>query len=126
MGDAAGGRALHDPGRLALDGRLALAAIETSAPAIVILDLIMPKIGGFELLTRLNRAGTPRPKVIVLSARGREDDVTRAFSRMPTMLRPATPQMIPMIRTRSAPGPIATNAVPLITALTDEMQAVRM
>jgi DNA-binding response OmpR family regulator len=66
--------------RLAFDGAQALAAIETSAPAVVILDLIMPKIGGFELLTRLNRAAGPRPKVIVLSARGREDDVTRAFS----------------------------------------------
>ena len=35
-------------------------------------------VGGFDLLSQLN-AKPVRPKVLVLSARGREEDVTRAF-----------------------------------------------
>ena len=53
-------------------------------------------------------------------------NVTRAFSRMPMMLSPAMAQMMPSTRSRSAPGPSSTNAVPLMTALTVEMHAVRM
>jgi hypothetical protein len=52
--------------------------------------------------------------------------VTRAFSRMPMMFSHATPQMIAITRMRSNPGPMSTNTVPLITALTVEMHAVRM
>jgi hypothetical protein len=42
------------------------------------------------------------------------------------MLSPATPQMIASTRIAWAAAPIGTNAVPLMTALTVEMQAVRM
>lgn len=65
--------------RLAFDGSQALAALEVSKPDVLILDLIMPKLGGFDLLSRLKGSDGPRPKTVVLSARGREDDVTRAF-----------------------------------------------
>jgi DNA-binding response OmpR family regulator len=46
---------------------------------VLVLDLMMPKRNGFEVLAKLNQREGPRPSVIVLSARGREDDVTRAF-----------------------------------------------
>ena len=52
--------------------------------------------------------------------------VTRAFSRIPRMLRPATAQMTARTTVRSVSAPRGRNAVPLITALTVEMQAVRM
>ncbi len=52
--------------------------------------------------------------------------VTRAFSRMPRMLSPATAQMIARMSPCWVAGPRGRNAVPLITALTVEMQAVRM
>ena len=52
--------------------------------------------------------------------------VTRAFSRMPRMLRPAIPQMTPRMSPYSAMCPSGRKAVPLITALTVEMHAVRM
>jgi hypothetical protein len=42
------------------------------------------------------------------------------------MFRPATAQMTPRVRARSPAGPTDRNAVPLITALTAEMHAVRM
>jgi DNA-binding response OmpR family regulator len=63
---------------LAFDGAEALTALDTAPPDVLILDLMMPKIGGFDLLARIN-SRTVKPKVLVLSARGREDDVTRAF-----------------------------------------------
>jgi CheY-like chemotaxis protein len=64
---------------LVFDGMDALASLELHAPDVLLLDLMMPRVGGFDLLYRLQRSTMPRPKIIVLSARGREEDVTRAF-----------------------------------------------
>jgi CheY-like chemotaxis protein len=64
---------------LAFDGEQALEAIDRCRPDVVMLDLMMPKLGGFEVLARLNEREGPRPAVVVISARGREADVTRAF-----------------------------------------------
>ena len=54
------------------------------------------------------------------------EKVTRAFSRMPMMLSTATPQMMPRISAYSVPADRGRKAVPLMTALTVEMHAVRM
>lgn len=64
---------------VAFDGVEALASLEQNRPDVLILDLMMPKLGGFDLLNRLHDREGPRPRIIVLSARGREEDVTRAF-----------------------------------------------
>ncbi len=64
---------------LAFDGEQALAAMDRRRPDVLMLDLMMPKLGGFEVLARLNAQEGPRPPVLVLSARGREADVMRAF-----------------------------------------------
>lgn len=40
---------------------------------------MMPRMTGFDVLRKMKDDPEGRPKVIVLSARGREDDVTRAF-----------------------------------------------
>jgi len=64
---------------LAGDGSEALHAIETHRPDLVIVDMMMPRMTGFDVLTALRHQPT-RPRVIVLSARGREQDVTRAFA----------------------------------------------
>lgn len=63
---------------IAVDGQQALDTIEQESPAVLLLDLMMPKITGFEILTRL-RERAIRPRTIVVSARGRDEDVTRAF-----------------------------------------------
>lgn len=63
---------------LAFDGAAALAATETKRPDILVLDLMMPKMTGFDVLAKI-RMLERRPKIIVLSGRGREEDVTRAF-----------------------------------------------
>jgi DNA-binding response OmpR family regulator len=64
---------------VASDGSQALAAVETHKPDVIIVDLMMPKITGFDVLSRLRHMPT-KPRVMVLSARGREQDVTRAFA----------------------------------------------
>jgi DNA-binding response OmpR family regulator len=64
---------------LAFDGAQTLAALDQESPAIIVLDLMMPKLTGFDVLTRLRQRGPQRPRAIVLSARGRDEDVTRAF-----------------------------------------------
>ena len=64
---------------IAFDGEQAWSALQTRTPDVLVLDLMMPKANGFDVLTRLRHASGRRPKVVVLSARGREQDVTRAF-----------------------------------------------
>jgi DNA-binding response OmpR family regulator/HPt (histidine-containing phosphotransfer) domain-containing protein len=63
---------------LAFYGQQTLDVIDADAPAVLLLDLMMPKLTGFDVLTRL-RALPTRPRTIVLSGRGRDEDVTRAF-----------------------------------------------
>jgi two-component system alkaline phosphatase synthesis response regulator PhoP len=56
----------------AADGRAALAAIALEAPALVVLDVMLPEVDGLAVLKALRR--TDRTPVIILSARGLVDD----------------------------------------------------
>jgi DNA-binding response OmpR family regulator len=56
----------------ATDGRRALAAIADEAPALVILDIMLPEIDGLAVLRAVRR--TDQTPVIILSARGLTDD----------------------------------------------------
>jgi len=62
----------------ASDGEEGLRRIVTESPDLVVLDLIMPKMDGFEVLTqmRTNSASRDIP-VIVLSNLGQDEDVSR-------------------------------------------------
>jgi DNA-binding response OmpR family regulator len=63
----------------AADGEEALRVARAEAPDIVLLDLIMPKLQGFEVLRQLKEdAATMHIPVIVLSNLGQDSDVTRA------------------------------------------------
>ena len=63
----------------AADGEEAVTMIDSLKPAIVILDIVMPKLDGFGVLDCYrNKAG--RPKFLVLSALGQENFISRAFS----------------------------------------------
>jgi DNA-binding response OmpR family regulator len=56
----------------AADGRLALERIAGSAPDLVLLDLMLPEVDGYEVFRRL-RSSSSTP-VIILTARGEETD----------------------------------------------------
>ncbi len=65
---------------IASDGIEALDLFRSVSPDLVILDLMMPRLNGFEVLRRLIDAGergtTP---ILILTARSSEDDVVTGF-----------------------------------------------
>jgi DNA-binding response OmpR family regulator len=79
---------------LAFDGQQAVDRIAADRPDLVVLDLMLPKLTGFEVLATIRQREPPLPRVLVLSARGREDDVTRAFElgAADYMTKPFSPQ----------------------------------
>src|SRR5579885_1966380 len=63
----------------ASDGEQALAVAKEARPDLVISDVMMPKISGFEMLDILrNTDGMQDVKVIMLTALGQAEDKTRA------------------------------------------------
>ncbi len=83
---------------LAFDGEQAVQAIRTQRPDAVVLDLMLPKRTGFDVLAEIRQMPAPRPRAVVLSARGREEDITRAFSLGADdyMIKPFSPQELMM------------------------------
>src|SRR5688572_7060960 len=57
----------------AADGKAGLKLAEDSGPDLIILDVMMPGMDGFEVLRRLREKAVKTP-VIILSARGQESD----------------------------------------------------
>lgn len=64
---------------LATNGREALAAVEDSNPDLVVLDVMMPDLDGFEVCRRL-RADNNHTPVLFLTARDSTDDKVRGFT----------------------------------------------
>ncbi|MEO7998684.1 MAG: response regulator transcription factor [Gemmatimonadaceae bacterium] len=64
--------------RMVHDGREALPLVQSWAPHLVILDLMLPGLNGFEVLRGI-RAHTVDTPVLILSARGEEQDKVRGF-----------------------------------------------
>jgi len=62
----------------ATDGESALAAAREMKPDLIILDLILPKLGGFDVCRTLRRDGARTP-VLMLTARGQEVDRIKGF-----------------------------------------------
>ena|SRR5688572_3149319 len=60
------------------DGREALPTVRSWQPDLVILDLMLPGIDGFEVLRGIRGDGREMP-VLILSARGEEQDKIRGF-----------------------------------------------
>jgi DNA-binding response OmpR family regulator len=65
---------------VAADGREAVARIAELEPNLVLLDLMLPGLDGYEVLSRLRKAGNRMP-VLILTARGEEADVLTGFDR---------------------------------------------
>ena len=60
--------------RTAADGLAALAAVEQRRPDLVVLDVMLPRLDGLAVLQRLREREGPTPGVILLTARGSEQD----------------------------------------------------
>ncbi len=67
-----------DQVEVALDGQEALEKLKTFKPDVVLLDLMMPKMDGFEFLEELKKAGSCEAPIIVASNLSQAEDVERA------------------------------------------------
>jgi DNA-binding response OmpR family regulator len=65
----------------ATDGETALEMIATRRPDLIVLDWMMPRISGIDVLERL-RADDPdhEVKVLMLTAKSQQTDIDRAYS----------------------------------------------
>ena len=62
------------------DGLAAWEAFEAETPALVLLDVMMPGMSGFDVLRRIRESEAPRVPVIMLSAKSRDSDVDTGFA----------------------------------------------
>ncbi|MBV8996024.1 MAG: response regulator [Pseudonocardiales bacterium] len=62
----------------AVDGQDCLDRVAAIAPAVITLDVMMPRLDGWETAVRLRKSPrTARIKVVMISARAQEDDKSR-------------------------------------------------
>jgi len=58
---------------IARDGEAALKQVKERNPDLIVLDIMLPKLSGFEVCKKLKEQGSPVP-IIILSAQGDETD----------------------------------------------------
>ena len=65
----------------AIDGEQGLKKVEEESPGLVLLDLILPGIDGFEVLSRMKKnEELAKVPVIILSNLGQQEDVQRGLN----------------------------------------------
>lgn len=65
----------------AADGQAGLSAAKTDKPALILLDIVLPKLNGLAVLEQLKQDEvTKNIPVIVITNFGQEDNVKRAFA----------------------------------------------
>lgn len=64
---------------IARDGEEAIHVFDQSKPSVVILDVMMPKFDGFEVLKHI-KSYQSDTKVIFLSAKSKEDDIEKGLN----------------------------------------------
>jgi len=63
------------------DGEAALAAVAEFAPDVILLDVMMPRLSGFEVCQRVREnPAWDSIKIIMLTAKGRDVDVTKGLA----------------------------------------------
>jgi len=66
---------------VALDGEEGLKKILTLKPDFVLLDILMPKMNGCEVLEKLNEQNlNPKPRIVILSAFVQTEQIKKALS----------------------------------------------
>jgi DNA-binding response OmpR family regulator len=67
--------------RVAATGEEALAQLDAFRPDLVLLDVMMPKVSGYEVCQRVrSRPDWQGMKIVMLSAKGREVEVSKGMS----------------------------------------------
>jgi len=65
--------------RTACDGELGLEAALSLKPDLVLLDIMLPKLNGFEICRQIREAELDMP-IIMLTAKGQEEDIVRGLN----------------------------------------------
>jgi len=66
---------------LARDGEEALKALRETHPDLMLLDIILPKVSGFELMEMMqNDPQIAKPPIIIISNLGQDTDITKGES----------------------------------------------
>ncbi len=66
---------------VAADGEAALEAVARSKPDLVLLDVMLPRLDGFEVCRRIRADPDCRSvKVLILTAKGRETEIARGVA----------------------------------------------
>ena len=65
---------------VARDGDEALLEVERFRPDLVLLDVMMPRRDGYEVCQQLRSAGWNELKIVMLTAKGREAEVTKGLA----------------------------------------------
>ncbi|MFA6042287.1 MAG: response regulator, partial [Patescibacteria group bacterium] len=63
----------------AADGEAGLALIRNAKPEVVLLDIVMPKRNGYDVLKALKADPSPMPKVIIISNSGQPVEIDKAI-----------------------------------------------
>ena len=67
--------------QIAKNGEEALALVASFAPDLMLLDVMMPKINGFEVCRRVRETPEGQQlKIIMLTAKGREVEITKGLA----------------------------------------------
>jgi DNA-binding response OmpR family regulator len=62
-----------------VDGKEALEKINEFGPNLILLDIMTPKIGGFEVIEKVRAAPGAQPKIVVLTALSEAENKDRAM-----------------------------------------------
>ncbi len=66
---------------VAIDGEAALQTLQTYIPDLILLDVMLPKVNGFEVCQRIRANPKLAPvKVIMLTAKGRDIEVAKGLN----------------------------------------------
>ena len=97
----------------AFDGQQGLARFEAENPDLVVLDVNMPKISGFEVCRKI-RTESQTP-VIILTARDREEDVVKGFNLGADdyLTKPFSPRQL-LLRIRAVLRRCSTRSEPVV------------
>ena len=66
--------------RVARDGDEALAEVERFRPDLVLLDVMLPDLDGFEVCQRLRAEGWAELKIVMLTAKGRDVEIEKGLA----------------------------------------------
>lgn len=64
---------------IARDGPEAISIVDNEAPHVVVLDIMMPKVDGYEVCEYIKKQKGLDTKVIFLSAKGKESDIQKGY-----------------------------------------------